>query len=678
MAGAAEAPPKIPDADSSHQTQDDGPSENHGSSFPSNPIHPSHDETLEKGDFSETLEVTADFNSYFVDTSKALAESPKTHPSSPSSPVHARDEIPGECFDSSLVYASSEACVGFNSPTSFWPRRRLFPWRPASSEAGPPFVSDESKPPLVGAGLTNLGNTCFLNAVLQCFTHTVPFVEGLRSCAHNLPCGRDSDDFCVICALHHHVDLSLANPGKAVSPLRLVENLKYFSSFFQRYQQEDAHEFLQCMLDKVDTSLLDSRSTLNGTLVKQIFGGRLISKLRCCSCNHSSDSYESIVDLSLEIKDVDNLPHALESFTMVEKIGGSDTKFTCEGCKEEVLAEKQFMLDQAPSIATFHLKRFKSDGSYVEKIDKHVAYPLEFDLQPYLSGNQDTSVQLKYELYAVVVHVGLTATSGHYFSCVRSCPDKWYKLDDSKVTRVGEDYVLSQEAYILFYASQGTPWSSSLFETQKICMDSNVLSTSPNSVLDSDGISALPTASKTHSPIFDEVRDPTKESSPISFRPVHGEADASLQNEISESAKRSSNQPFVGKDIGNQKAHEYKCNPKMQSHTPPRSPSPDLYADESKDVFLIPRNKENQVYRKRLLNEACDDSKKVEAARYMKKCMPSSRGKMLMAAMMGSQSESSVGKKSKRRMTLTPDVTAHSYSHRGSCTSPVRRRVFAE
>lgn len=44
--------------------------------------------------------------------------------------------------------------------------------------------------------------------------------------------------------------------------------------------------------------------------------------------------------------------------------------------------------------------------------------------------------------------------------------------------------MLAQEAYILFYAKQGTPWFSSLMEAPYPCLDPNMLNTSPKSVLD--------------------------------------------------------------------------------------------------------------------------------------------------------------------------------------------------
>lgn len=94
----------------------------------------------------------------------------------------------------------------------------------------------------------------------------------------------------------------------------------------------------------------------------------------------------------MEIDNADTLYTALDSFTKIEKIEDPEAKFTCEKCKEQVSIQKQLMLDQPPSVATFHLKRFKNDGSVVEKIGKYVAFPVKLDLQPYTAGDQHNNV----------------------------------------------------------------------------------------------------------------------------------------------------------------------------------------------------------------------------------------------------------------------------------------------
>ncbi|GFS32580.1 ubiquitin-specific protease 20 [Actinidia rufa] len=552
-----------------------------------------------------------------------------------------------------------------SSPANTVPAYSSSGWSLQEETESKPLVSvssafgGEIKPAMVGAGIANLGNTCFLNAILQCLTHTVPLVWGLWSYNHPYTCDHDSVGFCALYAIRNHVELSLTSMGSVVTPWKLVGNLSYFSSNFRRFQQEDAHEFLQCLLDRLENCFTYSKAkdtTLpleDENLVKQIFGGRLISKLRCCNCGHCSDTYEPLIDLSLEIENVDTLPSALESFTQVEKIEDIETQYTCEKCKERVSIEKQLILDQVPSIAQFHLKRFKNDGSFVEKIDKHVEFPLELNLLPYINDSPNKNVELKHDLYAVVVHTGFSSTSGHYYSFVRSARDTWYRFDDSKVARVQEDYVLSQEAYILFYAKQGTPWFSDFIETEMSSLYQNISNNSPKSVLDiMDHVStSSPNMANNHNVEIkkvtelvdgNEARDEPHKT-PIGLR-------SSSDGTLDEVEKKFSPSPLIEKNL-NQDFSEVNNKVKMAPPMPPRSPSPVIYAEEPPVVSCaIPNNHlkfEKQVPCKRQLEKDLDDSERKQARKLLKH-MPNDRSAKLLAAMNCNEASQN-GKKSRGR-----------------------------
>ncbi|XP_041999920.1 ubiquitin carboxyl-terminal hydrolase 21-like [Salvia splendens] len=349
----------------------------------------------------------------------------------------------------------------------------------AFSSHKPPDKSahDLSNHAILGVGLENLGNTCFMNSVLQCIIHTVPLLQPILSTQSANNCNKKQ--FCLLSALRDLIFQCLVS-NATVSPVDLVNNLTYISSNFKRSQQEDAHEFFQCFLDRLGSC------HEWGSIVQRVFGGRLVSNLMCCNCGHCSDTYEPSIDLSLEIDDADNLFTALYSFTKVERIGDLQTKFTCQKCKERVYVDKKLSFDQPPQVALLHLKRFINYGSFVQKIDKHVVFPLDLDLQPFTrrANHNHVSEDLEYVLYAVVVHVGLSPTSGHYYCYIRLSAGIWFCFDDSKVELVDEEYVLSQEAYLLFYAKKSTPWFSSFIETQKEYLYSTTWHTSPVSVLD--------------------------------------------------------------------------------------------------------------------------------------------------------------------------------------------------
>ncbi|XP_057433562.1 ubiquitin carboxyl-terminal hydrolase 20-like isoform X2 [Lotus japonicus] len=288
-----------------------------------------------------------------------------------------------------------------------------------------PFVVIPMSSPVksVGAGVRNLGSTCFMSSILQCLTHTIKLFQGLRSYTHDCP--GDAGEFCVFCALRSHMESCFTPARSVVWPIFLADNLKQFSAGFKRGNQEDAQDFMNRALNKLQGCFSEGHPNLVG----EIFGGRYVSQLRCSNCGHCSETFEAIIDLSLGIENIYTIQDALESYTKVEKVGG---KSTCNSCKQVVSMEKQLLLTQTPSVAALHLKRFRGGGISVKKIENHVFFTLELDLQPYTFGAENHNVELKYDLYAVVVHTGNSPNSGHYFCFVRSAPDKWHKLDDSE------------------------------------------------------------------------------------------------------------------------------------------------------------------------------------------------------------------------------------------------------
>ncbi|KAH0720392.1 hypothetical protein KY285_005195 [Solanum tuberosum] len=165
--------------------------------------------------------------------------------------------------------------------------------------------------------------------------------------------------------------------------------------------------------------------------------------IRCCNCGHQSVTNEPLIDLSLENEDVDSVPPALESSTKIEKI-----EFSCEKCKIQGPFEKQLLVERASYVAVVHLKRFKNGGFVVQKVDKHVSFPLELDMLLYTNEiNNDT-------ITASFMVLQMHGTN----------------LIAKQILWVQEDLVLAEQTYIMFYAKRGTPWFSEYIQIHKPCM----------------------------------------------------------------------------------------------------------------------------------------------------------------------------------------------------------------
>ncbi|KAK1414017.1 hypothetical protein QVD17_29754 [Tagetes erecta] len=304
----------------------------------------------------------------------------------------------------------------------------------------------------IGAGLENLGNTCFLNSVLQCLTYTEPLAAYLQSGKHQVTCRKSG--FCALCAIQKHVSRALQLSGRSLAPKDLVSNLRCISRTFRNSRQEDAHEYMVNLLESMHKCCLpngvpsESQSAYDKSLVHKIFGGRLRSQVKCMQCNYCSNKFDPFLDLSLEILRADTLYKAFANFTAKEQLDGGAKQYQCQQCKQKVKALKQLTIHKPPNVLTVHLKRFGSHMSG-QKIDKKIQFGPTLDLKPFVTGPYDGD--LKYTLYGVLVHAGWSTHSGHYYCFVRTSSGMWYSLDDNRVIQVSEKKVFEQKAYMLFY-----------------------------------------------------------------------------------------------------------------------------------------------------------------------------------------------------------------------------------
>ncbi|NXW62737.1 UBP36 hydrolase, partial [Eurystomus gularis] len=301
----------------------------------------------------------------------------------------------------------------------------------------------------VGAGLHNLGNTCFLNSTVQCLTYTPPLANYLLSKEHSRSCHQGG--FCMMCIMQNHIIQAFANSGNAIKPLSFIRDLKKIAQNIHFGRQEDAHEFLRYTIDAMQKACLNGctrldRQTQATTLVHQIFGGYLRSRVKCSVCKNVSDTYDPFLDLALEIGQAANIVRALELFVRPELLGGENA-YMCAKCKKKVPASKRFTIHRASNVLTLSLKRFADFGR--RKITKDVGYPELLNIRPYMS--QKNGDPVTYGLYAVLVHSGFSCHAGHYYCYVKASNGQWYQMNDALVRASNIKVVLNQQAYLLFY-----------------------------------------------------------------------------------------------------------------------------------------------------------------------------------------------------------------------------------
>ncbi|CAH0601984.1 unnamed protein product [Chrysodeixis includens] len=331
-------------------------------------------------------------------------------------------------------------------------------------------------------GLRNIGNTCFMNSVLQCLSNTKPLLEYVQDDKYtddintSLSCMKGA----LIKAFGSLIK-ELWRSGErdaVVNTTTFKSQVQRFAPRFMGYSQQDAQEFLRYLLEglhedvnrvtikpkpiitEIDDSLSDSAKAaeawsrylrMEDSRVGDIFVGQLKSTLRCTHCNHDSVTFDPFWDLSLPIPSRTGnlkLQQCLQHFTREEEMDG-DEKPTCSKCGVRRKCLKWFTVQKFPQVLVLHLKRFSPTERFRGKLSVVVEFPLSgLDLSAFAATRAQHPV---YNLYAVSNHSG-TTYSGHYTAyCKHPYTGDWHEYNDSRVTPINSRNVVSSEAYVLFY-----------------------------------------------------------------------------------------------------------------------------------------------------------------------------------------------------------------------------------
>ncbi|KAJ7311300.1 hypothetical protein JRQ81_006916 [Phrynocephalus forsythii] len=320
---------------------------------------------------------------------------------------------------------------------------------------------------LCATGLRNLGNTCFMNAILQslsniqqfcCYFKELPAVElrNGKTAGRRTYHTRSQGDNSVSLVEEFRKTLCALWQGSqtAFSPESLFYVVWKIMPNFRRIQARAPGSLPVGVPASVQHQLVQ----INGasTVVTAIFGGILQNEVNCLICGTESRKFDPFLDLSLDIpsqfrnkrsKNQENGPmctlrDCLRSFTDLEELDETEL-YMCHKCKKKQKSTKKFWIQKLPKVKTKHA------------VDTYVEFPLRsLDMKCYLLEPENSGPDsCLYDLAAVVVHHGSGVGSGHY-TAYATHEGRWFHFNDSTVTLTDEETVVKAKAYILFYVER--------------------------------------------------------------------------------------------------------------------------------------------------------------------------------------------------------------------------------
>lgn len=262
-------------------------------------------------------------------------------------------------------------------------------------------------------GIINMGNTCYMNSVLQLLLNCSSFNNIVKKYS-----GKDITN-----KLSNFIDeYNISN--SSVKPKNLKKCIEENIDFFNNYSQHDSFEFLVLFLDLINSNCNDE--------ISKIFNIKTNINIKCkiISCSNESIHNENNMYLMLPLKStLDDSYREYKSTVRIDK-----DLIYCEKCQKKTVSRKMILIEEWPNDIIIILKRFHNNSQ---------------------KNNNDINIPIKwrhnYELIGGIVHMG-SSFGGHYIYFGKK-NSKFYLFNDSSVSELDSKNLdkLLKKSYILHY-----------------------------------------------------------------------------------------------------------------------------------------------------------------------------------------------------------------------------------
>uniref|UniRef100_A0A8D2IBR0 Ubiquitin carboxyl-terminal hydrolase 2 n=1 Tax=Urocitellus parryii TaxID=9999 RepID=A0A8D2IBR0_UROPR len=303
------------------------------------------------------------------------------------------------------------------------------------------------------AGLRNLGNTCFMNSILQCLSNTRELRDYCLQRLYMRDLSHTSNAHTTLMEEFAKLIQTIwtSSPNDVVSPSEFKTQIQRYAPRFVGYNQQDAQEFLRFLLDGLhnEVNRVTVRPKSNPENLDHLpddekgrqMWRKYLEREDSRIGGKCTDGKNGCLIAGFEL--VILLSHPPEPL-------GLQTCTAAPGPIASVLAMPSVLNSSIPD-----LKRFSESRIRTSKLTTFVNFPLrDLDLREFASENTNHAV---YNLYAVSNHSG-TTMGGHYTAYCRSpVTGEWHTFNDSSVTPMSSSQVRTSDAYLLFYELASPP-----------------------------------------------------------------------------------------------------------------------------------------------------------------------------------------------------------------------------